>query len=396
MLALRRPGSRTLDRMEQNVGLDGLAQAYRRARWGWIAGAWGAIFVFEAARHCIDAYLGGREPSTLRLTVAGASLVLWAVVTPFMLWLGRRAPLDRDDRPRGMAMHVAALLVIIVIDAALQAWLWGNLSRSAFTSLVFGLLIIDGFSYATVIAIGHVQRSNALYRERVRAQAALAQELTTARLRALEMQLQPHFLFNTLHAVGALVRSARSDEAVRSLATLGGLLRATLAGGDQHEIALGDELALAHRYLELQQIRFADRLQVDIAIAPGVERARVPRLILQPLLENAIRHGVEHSRTAVAIEVRACARGDRLELIVRDHGGVRESRSPGQGIGLANTRARLAALYGKGHELELTPTHGGGLAIRIEIPLVLAPVRPSTPQELEVDGELRDAFGATS
>ena len=295
-----------------------------------------------------------------------------------------------------MATHAVALIVIVVIDAALQAWLWGNSGKSTVRSIFFASLIIDGFSYATVIAIGHVQRSNALYRERVLAQAALDRELTTARLRALEMQLQPHFLFNTLHAVGALVRGARPDDAVRSLAALGGLLRATLAGGDQHEIALGEEIALAHRYLELQKLRFADRLQVEVEIAPEVERARVPRLILQPLLENAIRHGVEHSRTAVAVEVRARARGERFELIVRDHGGVREASSPGQGIGLANTRARLAALYGKAHSLELTPTEGGGLAIRIEIPLVLAPVRAPVPQELELDGEFRDELEAAS
>jgi two-component system, LytTR family, sensor kinase len=382
--------------MEQNQGLHGLVTAYRRVCWGWIAGAWGAIFLFDAARHCIDAYLGGRGPSVPWLTVSGASLAFWAAITPLMLWLAAAAPLDRDDRYRRVAIHVAALLAIIVTDAALQAWLWGDRGKSTFMSFVFALVIIDGFSYATVIAIGHVQRANARYRERVLAQAALDQELTTARLRALEMQLQPHFLFNTLHAVGALVRSARADDAVRSLATLGGLLRATLAGGDQHEIALGEEIALAHRYLELQKIRFADRLQVEIEIAPDVERARVPRLILQPLLENAVRHGVEHSRTAVAIEVRARARGDRLELIVRDHGGVRESRSPGHGIGLANTRARLETLYGRDHQLERTPTEGGGLAIRIEIPLVLAAVRAPALLELELDGELQDALEATS
>ena len=374
-------------------------RAYRQARWGWIGVGWGAIFVFEATRHCVDAYRDGRAPSALWLTVGGASLALWAAITPLMLWLARRAPLDRGDRrdrARGAAIHVAALLAIIVADAALQAWLWGDRGKATITSLCFGLLIIDGFSYATVVAIGHAQRVNALYRERLRAQAALDQELTAARLRALEMQLQPHFLFNTLHAVGALVRSARPDDAVRSLATLGGLLRATLAGGDQHEIALGDEIALAHRYLELQQIRFADRLQVDVAIAPEVERARVPRLILQPLLDNAVRHGVEHSRTAVAIEVRGRARGDRLELVIRDRGGVREGRSPGHGIGLANTRARLATLYGAAHRLELTPTEGGGLAIRIELPLALAPVRAPAPTELELDGELCDALGAAS
>src|ERR1051325_11298629 len=375
--------------MDVSAGPRGLVRAYRSAHWRWIAGVWGAFFVFEGIRHCIDAYMAGRSPSLFWLSVSAASLTLWALYTPLMLWLGWRAPLDGDRRGRSVAIHVAALSAIILVDATVQVALWGDRIKSTFPAICLALALIDGLSYATVIAISHVQRSNALYRERVRAQAALDQELTTARLRALEMQLQPHFLFNALHAVGALVRGARPDDAVRCLATLGGLLRATLADGD-HEIALGEEIALAHRYLELQKIRFADRLQIHIEIAPEVMRAQVPRLILQPLLENAIRHGVERSRTAVAVEIRAGARGQRLELTVRDRGGAREATSRGQGIGLANTRARLAALYGDAHVLEIGPVEGGGLAIRIETPLLLAPAHAPAPQQLELDGELLD------
>src|ERR1044071_4090797 len=312
-----------------------------------------------------------------------------------MLWLGWRAPLDGDRRARSAAIHVAALSAIVLFDAPVPGWLWGGRIKSPFPAGCVALALIDGLSYATVIAVAHVQRSNARYRERVRAQAVLDQELTTARLRALEMQLQPHFLFNALHAVGALVRGARPDDAVRSLATLGGLLRATLADGD-HEIALGEEIALAHRYLELQKIRFADRLQIRVEIAPEVLGARVPRLILQPLHENAIRHGVERSRTAVVVEIRAGVRGQRLAITVRDHGGVREAGSRGQGIGLANTRARLAALYGGTHVLEIAPTEGGGLAIQIEIPLQLAVVEAPAPQQLELDGELLENLEAVS
>jgi hypothetical protein len=376
--------------MESNVGTDGLARAYRSARWGWIGAAWGAIFTFDGGHHWLDAYRAGQRSSSIWLLVSAASLALWAVATPLLLWLGHRAPLDRDRRLRSAAVHAAVLAALLVVDAALQFWLWGDRNKGSFSSLVLALVVVDGFCYATVIAIGHVQRANARDRERVRAQAALDRELATARLRALEMQLQPHFLFNTLHAVGALIRSARPDDAVRSLATLGGLLRATLAG-DGHEIALGEELALAERYLELQQIRFADRLQVAIDVAPELERARVPRLLLQPLLDNAIRHGVERSRTTVAIEIRARAAGDRLALLVRDRGGVREAGAPGHGIGLANTRARLAALYGPAHHLALTATDGGGLAVQIEIPLALAAHR-AAPGELEL--ELASELGA--
>lgn len=381
--------------MDLDEGPDGVVRAYRNARWSRIAGAWGAFYAFEATRHCINAYLDGRPPSLTWLAISAASLAMWAAYTPLILWLGRRAPLDGDRRGRAAATHVVALCAIIMIDAAVQLWLFGDRIKWTFLSMCIALALIDGLSYATVVAISHVKRANARYLERVRAQAALDQELTAARLRALEMQLQPHFLFNALHAVGALVRGARPDDAIRSLATLGGLLRATLSDGD-HEIALGEEIALAHRYLELQKIRFADRLQTRVAIAPEVQRARVPRLILQPLLENAIRHGVERSRTAVAVEIRAGAREQRLELTVRDHGGAREAGSRGQGIGLANTRARLAALYGNAHVLEIAPTEGGGLAIRIEVPLQLAAVSRPAPQQLELDGELLEGVEAVS
>ncbi|MGH7633205.1 MAG: histidine kinase, partial [Gemmatimonadaceae bacterium] len=247
--------------MDLNEGPDGLVRAYRHARWGWIAGVWGAFYVFEAARHCIDAYLDRRTPSPAWLAVSAVSLAMWAGYTPLMLWLGRRAPLDGDRRGRAAAIHVIALSLIIMVDSAVQLRVWGDRLKWTYLSMCTALALVDGLSYVTVVAISHVKCANARYRERMRAEAALHQELATARLRALEMQLQPHFLFNALHAVGALVRGARPDDAVRSLATLGGLLRATLADGD-HEIALGEEIALAHRYLELQKLRYADRLQI--------------------------------------------------------------------------------------------------------------------------------------
>jgi LytS/YehU family sensor histidine kinase len=151
-----------------------------------------------------------------------------------------------------------------------------------------------------------VQRSNALYRERVRAQAALDQELTTARLRALEMQLQPHFLFNTLHAVGGLIRQGESEAAIETLTRLSDLLRVTLAGEGRPLVPLGEELAHTDLYLEIQRIRFADRLSIEREVEPGTEAIPVPAFILQPLVENAIRHGI--ARKAGAGRLRLTAR----------------------------------------------------------------------------------------
>jgi hypothetical protein len=347
--------------------MSSLARAYREARWGWIALVWAAVFAFDAARTILGAAIDHRPLGQSWTLVDAMSMSMWALYTPFMLWMVERAPLERHGWPRAALAHAAAYLALTLVDSIAQTSLFGALlaTRPPIASLFTATLLVDGFSYATVIAIGHAQRAR-------RQQAALDRELTRARLRALEMQLQPHFLFNTLHAVGALVRGDRGDDAVRCLATLGDLLRATLADdGGSHDIALAEEAQLARAYLDLQQIRFGDRLRVALDVAPSLGGARVPRLILQPLLENAIRHGVERSTAAIELEVRAQAIGPRLELLVRDRGGARGAPTPGQGIGLANTRARLDALYGRDHRLELAPTDGGGLAVTIDLPLAM-------------------------
>jgi len=350
---------------------DDLRRAYRRASWGSIAGAWGAVLAFVSGHNLVDAYLTGRAPSAPWHLASFVSMAMWALYTPLLLWLGRRTSFEPGARARTIATHAAALAGVTLLDSIVQHGLFAAFfdgQASSVIALFMATLLIDGFSYVAVVAIGAAQRANARYRERVAAQAALDRELAHARLRALEMQLQPHFLFNTLHAVGALVRAHRNEDAVTSLATLGELLRATLAGDGEHEIALGDEADLARAYLALQQLRFGDRLRVELDVAADLATARVPRLILQPLLDNAIRHGVERSVAAVDLEVRARAIGDRLHLLVRDHGGTRGAPAPGQGIGLRNTRARLDALYGDGHRFELASTAGGGLEVRIELP----------------------------
>src|SRR5512138_3664803 len=158
--------------MDLDVRPDGLVRAYRRARWSCIAGAWGAIYAFEAARHSIDSLLDGRGPSVAWLEVSAASLGLWALYTPFILWVGRRAPFEGGRRGYAVVLHGAALLALIFVDAALQRWLWLGRVPWTFLSISSAVALVDGFSYVTVLAIGHVQRSNARDRERERARAA--------------------------------------------------------------------------------------------------------------------------------------------------------------------------------------------------------------------------------
>jgi sensor histidine kinase YesM len=202
----------------------------------------------------------------------------------------------------------------------------------------------------------------------VRLEAGLAQ----ARLAALRAQLDPHFLFNTLNAVSALALRGEREGVVKALSTLSDLLRATLGGAPTQEVALSDELALLDRYLEIQRLRFSDRLSVVRDIDASVLDAAVPAMLLQPLVENAIKHGIGARPEGMRIEIHARRVDAMVVLQVRDTGpgfGRRDSpETNGQGIGLANTRERLAQLYGTTQRLECRDAEGQGGVVEVALP----------------------------
>jgi LytS/YehU family sensor histidine kinase len=182
------------------------------------------------------------------------------------------------------------------------------------------------------------------------------------------MQLNPHFLFNTLHAISALVHKD-VEAADRMIARLSDLLRYALESTDAQEVPLRQELGFLNRYLEIEQTRFGDRLTVRLDIAPETLDALVPNLVLQPLVENAIRHGIEPRAKPGRIDLRARRENGRLKLEVCDNGvGLPSGRIPEEGVGLSNTRARLQQLYGEGHCFELGDAPGGGLMVSVELP----------------------------
>jgi len=204
----------------------------------------------------------------------------------------------------------------------------------------------------------------------------LETQLAQADLQALKSQLHPHFLFNALHTIGSLVRTGDRDNAVKVTAGLGDLLRRMLEGASQQEAPLKQELEFIKSYLAIEQIRFQDRLRVDFSIDPEVLDARVPHLILQPLVENAIRHGIAPHLFAgmVSVSAKRLNGGKRLQLAVRDDGpGAGDGDGARPGIGLANTRARLGRLYGADFTLEVTNLPQGGMEALVELPFALAP-----------------------
>ncbi|MEL7060851.1 MAG: histidine kinase, partial [Acidobacteriota bacterium] len=247
-------------------------------------------------------------------------------------------------------------------------------------------LPMDVALYAVILLAAEAfEAREQVHRDRLRA-ARLENELTAAELRALRLELQPHFLFNTMNAVVSLIRSGAAERAERMLLGLSDLLRTTLDGRRRPLVPLAEEVATTDLYLDIQRVRFGDRLRFAWRLEPGIERAAVPALLLQPLVENAVRHAVEAGDGEGSIEVAAARQGDALSISVEDSGpregesqpeadlGTDHStprRERGSGLGLDNVRARLAALYGGAWTLELERRPHGGTRVLMRFPWTL-------------------------
>lgn len=288
---------------------------------------------------------------------------LWGALTPLVVWGSRREP-GVPTWPRFVLRHLGLGLVCAAVHlAAFGTIIYYTTTRGTPTggSLVGQVgLLVGGYLPADILtygAIAGVVYALAFYR-RYRVQEL---EATRARLQVLERELQPHFLFNALNVISGLVAQRRSHEAVDMLAGLGDLLRQTLGRRERHELSLDEELLLCRQYLSIEQRRFPDRLRVRADIDPGAAGAAVPALILQPLVENAVRHGVDRRTGATRITIVAARDGARLSLAVRDEPVNGPAAAPvgpappaGSGVGLANTRERLRALYGDRASLAFT------------------------------------------
>ena len=297
---------------------------------------------------------------------------LWALLTPVVVCLARRYPLDRPSAWRHALIHLAAGTALAIFKTAAErgvfAWLTGF-----WTYWLISTLALQLFVYAAIVAGAHGLH----YYWRSRKQELLEARLTETRLQLLTLQLQPHFLFNTLNTIAEMVHED-PDKADYMITSLSNLLRRALELGTTQEIAFDRELDLLAQYLEIQKSRFGDRLQVTCRIADDTRHAAVPVMLLQPLVENAIQHGLAAHADRGRIDIEARAAGHRLIINVTDDGaGVEEKALAGRhGVGLGNTRTRLETLYGSDHRMELISPARGGAQILIDIPLRPAPGRP--------------------
>ncbi|HEX5719005.1 MAG TPA: histidine kinase [Thermoanaerobaculia bacterium] len=322
------------------------------------------------------------HPMTSWLT----GMYVFAAFAPVIFRLGRRFPFERGKRLRSTLIHLPLSVVFAVLHLAVQSailsplGLFPGVMDQGFAA-TFGFLLILGFhgnvlGYWTVLGVRYAFDIYRQYQERKRQalqlelQASdLKSRLVQAQLSALKGQLQPHFLFNTLNAIMVLVRQGNGRQAEEMLARLSDLLRSVLDDVEAQEVPLRRELESLQLYLSIEQVRFQDRLSVEISVEPATLDAAVPHLGLQPIVENAVRHGIGRRSAAGRIVITASRVDGALEIQVRDDGPGLPPEGPGTGgIGLANTRARLQQLYGDAAKLTLENGAQGGAVATLTLP----------------------------
>ena len=306
----------------------------------------------------------------------------WATIAPGILWLSRRFPLDKHAWRVSLPAHVAGVFVATTLHIAMAVatrmatyWAVGESTQSwrlEAQRMFFLNFDWEMMTYWAIVGLSHALSYHREAQTRALKESQLETRLVEAQLQSLQRQLQPHFLFNTLNTISALMhRDVEAADAM--IARLSDLLRISLQMVGVQEVTLKEELDFLSKYLEIEQTRFRDRLTVVFDVAPDTLDALVPNLILQPLVENAIKHGIGPRPAPGTVSIRSRRVGTMLELVVQDNGvGLSAARLSdfNRGIGLSNTRSRLDHLYGSIHRFEFRQPAEGGLLVLIAIPLV--------------------------
>jgi two-component system, LytTR family, sensor kinase len=338
-----------------------------------IVAGWTVYGLFNANQTYIAATgRGSPIPAGQVLYVTMTDAFLWALATIAIFWLARRFPLARGRLLPHAAVHLLAGITLSLARVGVMVALsqWTEFYRPIeFTTLFYRQFHVYLLFYVLILGIAWAVYYYGRYREREQAAEQLAAGLAEARFQALKMQLHPHFLFNTLNAISALIPQ-EAQPARRMVARLGELLRTALEQEETQEVSLREELEFLEPYLEIEQTRLGDRLSVKFQLEPETLDARVPHLVLQPLVENAIRHGVAPRSGPGVVTIAAAVEGESLILHVRNTGGEAGERFPREpgGRGLENVRSRLEHLYGADQQLTAGPARRGGWVTTIRIP----------------------------
>lgn len=347
---------------------------------GWTAFA----FFFALQGYTGNLYLGQTNSFWSLVAVWLISGYAWLILMPVVLFISKRFTIKGKQTGQNLIIHLGAAIVLSLIHLSLivifrHLFLRGFGAPFTFTETFQRLLLsnvnFDFLVYWILVGVLHFREINRRYLEREKETAQFALQtsqletrLAQSQLNILKMQLHPHFLFNTLNSISVLMRDDVKS-ANNMLVRLSELLRFALKSGNIQEIPLKEEIEFIRNYLEIEQIRFQDRLTVDFKIESETLDAKVPNLILQPVIENAIRHGIAPMPKAGKVSITSSLRNGTVELCVADNGaGISDLKTVSNGIGLQNTRERLERLYGKRHEFEIVSERNRGFSVKIVIP----------------------------
>lgn len=357
----------------------------RSTRWTWIAAIWCAGALFDASQTTLIMHaMGGRRSWLSPFVIVFVSWLPWVLATPCIVELARRRPIVHGALLKAATAHLAAFAVVSVVAEAWSAMLrvifnpWRHnpppiFASTWYTSLTDQILTFV-IVYALILTVTYVVDSREKMERQMTETARLNEELSRAQLAALRSQMDPHFMFNTLNSVVGLVRDQRNDAAVGMIVGLSEFMRRASEDSHRAQVTLTEEVEYLQRYIDIQKVRFGDRLRVSLDIPAELGSARVPNLLLQPLVENAIKHGISKRVAGGEIRVAGARHDDTLRLTVYNDGPwVREDQdATSAGVGLGNLRTRLQILHGDRSELLLRPLDTGGVEVVVILPFLEA------------------------
>jgi hypothetical protein len=352
-----------------------------RTPWRWIAAIWLSIGLFDATQTVLVMHAEGMHHYWVRLFIMQVVQWLpWAFATPFVLRLGRRYPPLQLRRLSVWSRHFAVCITIglayALETAALKKWMnpYADVPGPGpflqiFSATFYSGLLATLILYTTILLVSYLLDSRERLARQQTETARLNEQLVKAQLSALRRQIEPHFLYNTLNAVAGLVREKRNDDAVRMIVELSDFMRRVLDDSNLQQVPLRDELEFARKYLEIQKVRFVDRLQCTVDVPSELLPAQVPTLILQPIVENAIKHGISKRAQGGAIRIMASRSNGRLTLSVYNDGpGLPANGVVHSGIGIANMKTRLQSLYGEAFDLDMRNHVPSGVEVSLSVP----------------------------